>query len=57
MIKNNEIYVKYADENGEEYYCPIGGINDDPAASESYLDDCVEASTVGRYSGNLDIVD
>ncbi len=57
MKKNNEIYVKYADERGEEYYCPIGPIQDDHSDSEGDLDDCIEVSTVGRYSGNLNVLD
>jgi len=57
MKKNDEIYVKYADENGEQYYCPITSIRDDEPESSRFLDDCVEASTVGRYSGNLNVVD
>lgn len=57
MILNNEIYVKYADENGEQYYCPIISFGEGDPESGHYLDDCVEASTVGRYLGNLNVVD
>ena len=57
MILNNEIYVKYADENGEQYYCPIISFGEGDPESGHYLDDCVEVSTVGRYSGNLNVVD
>jgi hypothetical protein len=45
------------DETGEEYFCPINAVADNRIVSEWELDNCVEASTAGRYSGHLDIVD
>ena len=55
MRNSDDIYVKYADENGDEYYCPINVIEDGYDEESHLLDDCVEASTVGRYSGNLNV--
>lgn len=57
MKINNELYIKYADERGQQYYCPIGVIQDDHVEPGRDLNDCVEASTVGRYSGNLTVMD
>ena len=57
MNSNNEIFGKYEDETGEEFYCPINAVADNHIVSEWELDNCVEASTAGRYSGNLNIVD
>ena len=57
MEKSTETFGKYEDETGEEYYCPINGVTDSRIVSEWELDNCVEASTAGRYSGNLDVVD
>ena len=51
MRTNIEVFKAYKDEDGEEYYCPI----EDGAAAD--IDDCVEASTAGRYSGNLNVVE
>jgi hypothetical protein len=57
MKSNNEVFGKYKDETGEEYFCPINAVADNRIVSEWELDNCVEASTAGRYSGHLDIVD
>jgi len=57
MKTNEEIYGKYEDDTGEEYFCPIKAVTDARRVSEWEVDDCVEASTAGRYSGNLNVVD
>ena len=57
MNGNDQIFEKFADETGEEYYCPIDTLADDRALSERELDDCVEVSTANRYSGNINVVD
>lgn len=57
MKINNELYVKYADDSGQQYYCPINVIQNDHAEPERDLNDCVEVSTAGRYSGNLTVMD
>ena len=53
MNTNNQIYEKYEDETGEEYYCPVNAVADDRIVSEWELDDCVEVTTANRYSGNI----
>ena len=55
MNSKNEIYDKFEDENGEEYFCPINAVADNRIVSEWEVEDCVEVSTAGRYSGNLNI--
>ena len=57
MRSKDEIYRKFEDETGEEYYCPIAEVSDSRIVSEWELDHCIEASTVGRYSGHLNVVD
>ena len=57
MRKENTVFAKYEDETGEEYYCPIDAVANVRTVSEWELDSCVEASTVERYSGNLDRID
>ena len=51
MSAHIDVFESHIDETGEEYYCPI----EDGAAPD--IDDCVEASTAGRYSGNLNVVE
>jgi hypothetical protein len=52
----SEKYIKYDSEDGEHYYCPM-------AVSAAHLtgdhidSECVEASTAGRYSGNIDVIE
>lgn len=41
----NEIYVKFEDENGEEYFCPINPVADNRIVSEWEIEECVEVST------------
>ena len=53
MNAKNQIFEKYEDETGEEYYCPVNAVADDRIVSEWELDDCVEVSTANRYSGNI----
>ena len=57
MNAKDQLYGKYKDENGESYYCPVSLLADDHIVSESELEDCVEVSTAGRYSGNLKVID
>ena len=57
MNANDELFKMYEDETGEAYYCPISAVADDRMVSEWELDDCVEASTSGRYSGHLNVID
>ena len=56
MNSKNESFGKYEDEAGESYYCPISAVADNTIVSEWEIDNCVEASTTERYSGNLDLI-
>ena len=57
MSFKDEVFSVYEDDLGEEYYCPISTVTDNRYVSEWEIDNCVEASTAGRYSGNLKVVD
>lgn len=57
MHIDDEIFDKYEDETGEEYFCPVNAVADKHIVSEWELDNCVEVSTAGRYSGHLNVVD
>jgi hypothetical protein len=50
-------YAKLKNGAGEDYYCPAYVTERRHDLKTADWDDCVEASTVGRYAGNLDIVD
>ena len=56
MKKDTDVYMKYKDKSGEEYYCPLKMARNNDRFGKNQ-DDCVEISTVGRYAGNLDVVD
>ena len=55
MNYRNEIYDKFEDENGEEYFCSMDVVADNRIVSEWEIESCVEVSTAERYSGNLNI--
>ena len=57
MADRNEIFDKYQDDTGEAYYCPINAVSDSHIVSEWELDNCVDAATAERYSGNIRIKD
>ena len=57
MKNKDDIFGKFEDEMGEIYYCPINEVADNNIVSEWELDNCVEASTVGRYSGSINVAD
>jgi hypothetical protein len=57
MSAASDVFESFKDETGEEYYCPIKEGADRRAAAAPEIEDCVEASTAGRYSGNLNVVE
>ena len=56
MNSDEQIFAKYQDESGKEYYCTINSVADNNIVSEWELDNCVEVATAERYSGHLKIV-
>ena len=57
METNQDVYERVTDDSGETLYCPVGAVSTIRAAAGPSSDECVEASTVGRYSGNMAVVD
>ena len=57
MNTAEKAFFAYEDEIGESYYCPVEASGAAVSTVGVDLDECVEASTAGRYSGNLNIVD
>lgn len=48
-------FKRVTDDTGEDFYCPLG--IKAYADGQPDVDECVEASTVERYSGNLIKID
>ena len=57
MVTASSEYTRYTDGNGEEYYCPISAFSDGRISNDRAAEECVEATTAGRYSGNLEVAD
>ncbi len=50
-------YVRVRDYAGNEFLCPLDSLKNPKDASEEELENCVDDATVGRYIGNIDIVE
>lgn len=57
MAENENRYRKYSDENDDAYYCPADWDAGNGIAAEGIPDSCIEADVVGRYAGNIDVVE
>lgn len=51
------LYVKVKDMAGNAFVCPLDELRDPKQLSEAELDNCVEEVVVGRYAGQIKIVD
>jgi hypothetical protein len=45
-------YIRRTNETGGIFYCPVNA-DQNRADLQNDLDDCVEASIIGRYAGNI----
>ena len=50
-------FVRVKDTAGNDWLCPIDALKNPKDASEEELEHCVDDATVGRYAGDIDIVD
>ena len=55
--KNQNVYVKVKDMAGNEFVCPLEGLRDARKISDAELENCFEGDVIGRYAGQLNIVD
>ncbi|MEJ2041536.1 MAG: hypothetical protein P8X55_21805 [Desulfosarcinaceae bacterium] len=55
--KNQNVYVKVKDMAGNEFACPLKGLRDARKISDAELENCFEGDVIGRYAGQLNIVD
>ena len=57
MAATTTKYVKVKDGGGNEFVCPLDMLRDPQELSAEELEECVDVATVGRYAGNIDVVD
>jgi hypothetical protein len=57
MKGNNSVYVRVKDRAGSDFICPIEFLMDPEKATEDELENCVDDAVVGRYDGNIEIVE
>ena len=54
---NENVYVKVKDMAGNDFVCPLNELRDARKISDAELENCFEGDVVGRYAGQLNIVD
>lgn len=55
--RDQQVYVKVKDLAGNQFVCPIEALKDPKEIPDEVLDHCVDDATVGRYAGNIKIVE
>ncbi len=53
---NEDVYVKVKDMAGNDFVCPLNELRDARKVSDAELENCFEGDVVGRYAGQLNIV-
>ena len=56
-MATKDLYVRVKDKAGNEFICPIDALKEVKKATSEELEQCVDNAMVGRYSGNIDIVE
>jgi hypothetical protein len=54
---NEDVYVRVKDMAGNDFVCPLNELRDARKISATELENCFEGDVVGRYAGQLKIVD
>lgn len=54
--KNDNIYVRVKDLAGNEFVCPLDSLRNPKDVYDEELENCVDDATVGRYAGNIKIL-
>ena len=55
--KKDDVFVKVMDMAGNEFICPLNELRNVKNVSEEEMENCFEGDVVGRYAGQLNIVD
>jgi hypothetical protein len=50
-------YVRVKDGAGNDFLCPIDALKHPKDATEEELANCVDDATVGRYAGDIEVVE
>ena len=50
-------YIRLKDRAGSEFLCPLDALKSIEEATEEELAECVEGDVVGRYAGDIEIVE
>ncbi len=53
----DDVFVKVKDMAGNEFVCPLKDLRDIRNVKEEELENCFEGDVVGRYAGQLNIID
>lgn len=54
---NENVYVKVKDMAGNDFVCPLNELRDATTIGDAILENCFEGDVVGRYAGQLNIID
>ena len=52
-----QVYVRVKDGAGNKFLCPINALKDIKKATAEELENCVDDAVVGRYAGEIKVVD
>jgi hypothetical protein len=55
--KKDDLFVKVKDMAGNEFVCPLSELRNVKSVSDEELENCFEGDVVGRYAGQLNIVE
>ena len=55
--KKDNLFVKVKDMAGNEFVCPLNELRNVKSVSDEELENCFEGDVVGRYAGQLSIVE
>ena len=55
--KKDDLFVKVRDMAGNEFVCPLNELRNVKNVSDEELENCFEGDVVGRYAGQLNIVE
>ena len=50
-------FVRVKDAAGNDWLCPLDSLVNPEDASDEELNACVDDATVGRYAGDIEVVD
>jgi hypothetical protein len=50
-------YVRVRDRAGNDFFCPLDALKNPKDVTEEELQNCVDDATVGRYAGNIKVVE